>query len=262
MGRLSCSGELRQPSQVRRCRGHRAHRDASRCHDAARGALGSHGDRVLRVIGSHAERWAAYRHGALDFGRARQVGRTAFALLHRLHGGARQGPASCCCQRFARCDRGRQRLTARDLASSNIRTQPHPTAMGWSGQAWQDATTHRAVADSVETVVQKVGGQLHPLYRAVWARIDHLPRRVRRTPVVFKASAPAVLVVDDIEAFFCNWRRLDLAPAWRRQTAAWRGCASRIIALLRFTSHFTRIKACSVIFTTLSRHAELRRAVR
>ncbi|MEB2314425.1 MAG: AAA family ATPase [Sorangiineae bacterium] len=68
----------------------------------------------------------------------------------------------------------------------------------WSGQAWKDETTRRPVGSAVETVVKKVGANLH-LHKArpfassaeLAALVGHLWERHERV----------VLVVDGIQAF-------------------------------------------------------------
>jgi hypothetical protein len=138
------------------------------------------------------------------------------------------------------------RLTARAL----YREYPEinaPYGMIWSGQAWQGATTHRAVADSVETVVKKVGGQLH-LYRA---------RGLESTQSLAECAAQqwsrherAALVVDDIEAFSAiGSGSVSLATA---ANSSMEGRVTHVAYDLRRIAE----QGCSVVFTTLARHAE------
>jgi hypothetical protein len=60
----------------------------------------------------------------------------------------------------------------------------------WTGQAWSDDATRRAVADAIDTVIKKVGAQLHLLR----GRADCVAQQWAR-------SERVVLVVDDVEGF-------------------------------------------------------------
>ncbi|MEI9950850.1 MAG: DnaB-like helicase C-terminal domain-containing protein [Pseudomonadota bacterium] len=124
------------------------------------------------------------------------VGRSAFALLIAyMAARAKAGVV------FASASLDATEVMARLAARALYREYPEvhtPYGVIWSGLAWQDAGTHRAVADSVETVVKKVGAQLH-LYRA---------RGLESTQSLAECAAQqwsrherALLVVDDIEAF-------------------------------------------------------------
>lgn len=68
----------------------------------------------------------------------------------------------------------------------------------WTGQAWADDATRRAVADAIDTVMKKVGSQLH-LFRGTGqettqALADCVAQQWAR-------SERVVLVVDDVEGF-------------------------------------------------------------
>jgi replicative DNA helicase len=77
----------------------------------------------------------------------------------------------------------------------------------WSGQAWTDDATRRAVADAIDTVIKKVGGQLHLLratgLETTQALADCVAQQWARCERV-------VLVVDDVEGFLAIG---DSAPA-------------------------------------------------
>jgi len=137
------------------------------------------------------------------------------------------------------------RLTARAI----YREYPEVNTtygMIWSGQAWQGAT-HRPVADSVETVVKKVGAQLH-LYRA---------RGLEPTQSLAECAAQqwsrherAALIVDDIEAFSA----IGNGSASQAQAAnsSMEGRVTHVAYDLRRIAD----QGCSVVFTALARHAE------
>ncbi|HEY3253498.1 MAG TPA: hypothetical protein VGJ91_06100, partial [Polyangiaceae bacterium] len=107
--------------------------------------------------------------------------------------------------------------------------------------------THRAVADSVETVVKKVGAQLH-LYRA---------RGLESTQSLAECAAQqwsrherAALVVDDIEAFSAiGGGSVSLAAA---ANSSMEGRVTHVAYDLRRIAE----QGCSVVFTTLARHAD------
>jgi len=138
------------------------------------------------------------------------------------------------------------RLTARAL----YREYPEvnaPYGMIWSGRAWQDAATHRAVADSVETVVKKVGAQLH-LYRA---------RGLESTQSLAECAAQqwsrherATLVVDDIEAFSA------MGGGSVSQAASANSSMEGRVTHVAYDLRRIAEQGCSVVFTTLSRHAD------
>jgi hypothetical protein len=68
----------------------------------------------------------------------------------------------------------------------------------WTGQAWSDDATRRAVADAIDTVIKKVGPQLHLLrgngLQTTQALADCVAQQWAR-------SERVVLVVDDVEGF-------------------------------------------------------------
>jgi KaiC/GvpD/RAD55 family RecA-like ATPase len=124
------------------------------------------------------------------------VGRTAFALLMAyMAARAKAGVV------FASAALDATEVVARLAARALHREYPDartPYGRIWSGQAWQDATTQRALADSVETVMKKVGAQLH-LYRA--AGLESTNSLTECAAQQWARHERAVLVVDDIEAF-------------------------------------------------------------
>ena len=91
------------------------------------------------------------------------VGRTAFCLL-LAYMAARARAAVA----FTSVALDETEVMARLAARALHREYPEsrtPYGAIWSGQAWQDDSTRRPVAAAVDTVVKKVGAQLH-LYRA------------------------------------------------------------------------------------------------
>jgi replicative DNA helicase len=173
------------------------------------------------------------------------VGRTAFALLIAyMAARAKAGVV------FASASLDATEVMARLTARALYREYPEvhtPYGMIWSGRAWQDANTQRAVADSVETVVKKVGGQLH-LYRA---------RGMESTQSLAECAAQqwsrherAALVVDDIEAFSAvGSGSVSLASA---ANSSMEGRVTHVAYDLRRIAE----QGCSVVFTTLARHAD------
>jgi predicted ATP-dependent serine protease len=213
---------------------------------------------VTTRLGSHAPATATgfptldrMLHGGLRSGTvlaiagAPGVGRTALALLiGYMAARAKAGVV------FASASLDATEVMARLTARALYREYPEvntPYGMIWSGQAWQGAT-HRAVADSVETVVKKVGAQLH-LYRA---------RGLESTQALAECAAQqwsrherAALVVDDIEAFSATGSgSVALAAA---ANSGMEGRVTHVAYDLRRIAE----QGCSVVFTTLSRHAEL-----
>ena len=174
------------------------------------------------------------------------VGRTALALLiGYMAARAKAGVV------FASASLDATEIMARLTARALYREYPEvntPYGMIWSGQAWQSSTTHRAVADSVETVVKKVGAQLH-LFRA---------RGLESTQSLAECAAQqwsrherAALVVDDIEAFSAVGNgSTSLAAA---ANGSLEGRAMHVAYDLRRIAE----QGCSVVFTALSRHAEV-----
>jgi predicted ATP-dependent serine protease len=174
------------------------------------------------------------------------VGRTAFALLiGYMAARAKAGVV------FASASLDATEIVARLAARALHREYPDahtPYGMIWSGQAWQDAATHRAVADSVETVVKKVGAQLH-LYRA--AGLESTNSLAECAAHQWSRSERAVLVVDDIEAFSATGEgAMSHAAA---ANASMEGRVTHVAYDLRRIAD----QGCSVIFTTLSRHSDL-----
>ncbi len=174
------------------------------------------------------------------------VGRTAFALLiGYMAARAKAGVV------FASASLDATEIVARLTARALYREYPDahtPYGMIWSGQAWQDAATHRAVADSVETVVKKVGAQLHQ-YRA--AGLESTNSLAECAAHHWSRSERAVLVVDDIEAFSATGEgAMSHAAA---ANASMEGRVTHVAYDLRRIAD----QGCSVIFTTLARHADL-----
>ena len=213
---------------------------------------------VTTRLGSHAPATATgfptldrMLHGGLRSGivlaiaGAPGVGRTAFALLiGYMAARAKAGVV------FASASLDATEVMARLAARALYREYPEvhtPYGMIWSGKAWQDAATHRAVADSVETVVKKVGAQLH-LYRG---------RALESTQSLAECAAQqwsrherAALVVDDIEAFSAIGGGTPAHAAAANSSMAGRG--THVAYDLRRIAD----QGCAVVFTTLSRHAE------
>lgn len=213
---------------------------------------------VTTRLGSHAPATATgfptldrMLHGGLRSGTvlaiagAPGVGRTALALLIAyMAARAKAGVV------FASASLDATEVMARLTARALYREYPEvntPYGMIWSGQAWQGAT-HRAVADSVETVVKKVGAQLH-LYRA---------RGLESTQALAECAAQqwsrherAALIVDDIEAFSVNGG--GSVPHASAANSSMEGRVTHVAYDLRRVAE----QGCSVVFTTLARHAEL-----
>ena len=174
------------------------------------------------------------------------VGRTALALLMGyMAARAKAGVV------FASASLDATEVVARLAARALQREYPDahtPYGMIWSGQAWQDAATHRAVADAVETVVKKVGGQLH-LYRA--AGLESTSSLAECAAQQWSRSERAVLVVDDIEAFSATGD-----GSVSHAAAANASLEGRVIHVA-YDLRRIADQGCSVIFTTLARHADL-----
>jgi predicted ATP-dependent serine protease len=174
------------------------------------------------------------------------VGRTALALLiGYMAARAKAGVV------FASASLDATEIVARLAARALEREYPDahtPYGMIWSGQAWQDATTHRALADAVETVVKKVGAQLH-LYRA--AGLESTNSLAQCAAHQWSRSERAVLVVDDIEAFSAE------GVGQMAHAAAANASMEGRVTHVAYDLQRIAAQGCSVIFTTLSRHAEL-----
>ena len=173
------------------------------------------------------------------------VGRTAFALLiGYMAARARAGVV------FASASLDATEIMARLAARALHREYPDahtPYGMIWSGQAWQDAATHRAVADSVETVVKKVGERLH-LYRASGLESTHSLAECAAQQ--WSRHERAVLVVDDIEAFSA------LGDGSVSHAAAANGSMEGRVSAVAYDLRRIADQGCSVVFTTLARHAD------
>jgi predicted ATP-dependent serine protease len=174
------------------------------------------------------------------------VGRTAFALLMAyMAARAKAGVV------FASASLDATEVMARLAARALHREYPDahtPYGMIWSGQAWQDAATHRAVADSVETVVKKVGAQLH-LYRA--SGLESTNSLAECASQQWSRHERAVLVVDDIEAFSST------GDGSIAHAAAANGSMEGRVTSVAYDLRRIADRGCAVIFTTLARHAEL-----
>jgi DnaB helicase-like protein len=214
---------------------------------------------VTTRLGSHAPATATgfptldrMLHGGLRSGTvlaiagAPGVGRTALALLiGYMAARAKAGVV------FASASLDATEVMARLTARALYREYPELNAAYgtiWSGRAWQDAATHRAVADSIETVLKKVGAQFH-LYRA---------RGLESTQSLAECAAQqwsrherAALVVDDIEAFSA------VGGGSSSQAAAANSSMEGRVTHVAYDLRRIADQGCSVVFTTLSRHAEL-----
>jgi replicative DNA helicase len=120
-----------------------------------------------------------------------------------------------------------------------------PYAGIWSGQAWQNDTTRRPVADAVETVVKKVGSQLY-LYRAPNA--ESTTALAECAAHLWSRHERAVLVVDDIEAFY--------ARSDTRLAGSSANLEGRVLQATYDLKHIAE-QGCAVIVTSLERHAQL-----
>ncbi|HEX2674725.1 MAG TPA: DnaB-like helicase C-terminal domain-containing protein [Polyangiaceae bacterium] len=213
---------------------------------------------VTTRLGSHAPATATgfptldrMLHGGLRSGTvlaiagAPGVGRTALALLIAyMAARAKAGVV------FASASLDATEVMARLTARALYREYPEVNTsygMIWSGQAWQGAATHRPVADSVETVVKKVGAQLH-LYRA---------RALEPTQSLAECAAQqwsrherAALIVDDIEAFSA------IGTGSTSQAQAANSSMEGRVTHVAYDLRRIADQGCSVVFTALSRHAE------
>lgn len=173
------------------------------------------------------------------------TGRTAFALLIAyMAARAKAGVV------FASASLDPTEVMARFAARALYREYPEADVsygMIWSGQAWQDPDMHRAVADSVETVVKKVGALFH-LYRATG--LESTQSLAECAAHQWSRQERAVLVVDDIEAFSAvgDGSASQAASA----NASMEGRATHVAYDLRRIAE----QGCAVVFTTLGRHAE------
>jgi KaiC/GvpD/RAD55 family RecA-like ATPase len=122
-------------------------------------------------------------------------GKTSFALLIA-YMAARSKAAAL----FTSASLDETEIMARLAARALHREWPDvDTAYGdiWNGQAWQDPIVRKPVTTAVETVVQKVGGNLH-LYRAL--PFESTREVERRVAELWGRTERVVLVVDDLEA--------------------------------------------------------------
>jgi predicted ATP-dependent serine protease len=174
------------------------------------------------------------------------VGRTALALLMAyMAARAKAGVV------LASASLDPTEVVARLAARALHREYPDartPYGMIWSGQAWQDAATHRAVADSVETVVRKVGSQLH-LYRALG--LESTSSLAECASHQWSRHERAVLVVDDIEAFSAT------GDGSLAHIAAANGSMEGRVTHVAYDLRRIAEQGCAVIFTALARHSDL-----
>ena len=68
----------------------------------------------------------------------------------------------------------------------------------WTGQAWADDASRRPIADAIETVIKKVGSQLH-LFRGTG--LETTQALAECVTQQWARSERVVLVVDDVEGF-------------------------------------------------------------
>jgi len=173
------------------------------------------------------------------------VGRTAFALLIAyMAARAKAGVV------FASASLDPTEVMARLAARALYREYPEadaPYGMIWSGQAWQDAATHRAVADSLDTVVKKVGALLH-LYRATGLESTHSLAECAAHQ--WSRQERAVLVVDDIEAFSAT------GDGSVSHAAAANGSMEGRVTHVAYDLRRIAEQGCAVVFTTLARHSD------
>ena len=118
----------------------------------------------------------------------------------------------------------------------------------WSGKASNDDITRRPVADAIETVIKKVGTQLH-LYRS---------GALETTQSLYDCAAQqwsrhdrVVLVVDDIEAFYATGD-----GSMTKGAAVNSGLDGRVLQVAHDLKQIAD-QGCAVIVTSLPRHADL-----
>lgn len=95
-------------------------------------------------------------------------------------------------------------VVARLAARALHREYPNATTSYgeiWTGQAWTDDATRRAVAEAIDTVIKKVGSQLHLLRGTGLSTTQELADSVAQQ---WARSERVVLVVDDVEGFFAS----------------------------------------------------------
>lgn len=174
------------------------------------------------------------------------IGRTALALLIAyMAARAKAGVV------YASASLDATEVMARLAARALHREYPDaqtPYGMIWSGQAWQGAGAQRAVADSVETVVKKVGANLH-LYRATG--LESTQSLAECAAQQWSRHERAVLVVDDIEAFSAT------GDGSISHAAAANGSMEGRVTHVAYDLRRIADMGCAVVFTTLLRHADL-----
>lgn len=173
------------------------------------------------------------------------VGRTALALLIAyMAARAKAGVV------FASAALDPTEVMARLAARALHREYPDaetPYGAIWSGRAWQDAATHRAVSGAVDTVLKKVGAQLH-LYRAIG--LESTQALGECAAHQYSRHERAALVVDDVEAFSASGGHS------AAHAAAANSSLSGRVMHVAFDLRRIADLGCSVVLTTLSRHAE------
>lgn len=173
------------------------------------------------------------------------VGRTAFALLVAyIAARSRAGVV------YASASLDATEIMARLASRALHREYPNadtPYGEIWSGKAWNDDLTRRPVADAVETVMKKVGTQLH-LYKA--SSLEPTLSLSDCAAQQWSRHDRVVLVVDDVEAFYATGDGSAKVPA---VNSSLEGRVSQVAFDLKRIAD----QGCAVIVTCLPRHADL-----
>lgn len=174
------------------------------------------------------------------------VGRTAFALLVAyIAARSRAGVV------FASASLDPTEVMARLAARALHREYPNadtPYGEIWSGNAWNDDLTRRPVADAVETVIKKVGTQLH-LYRA--SSLEPTVSLADCAAQQWSRHDRVVLVVDDIEAFYAT------GDGSAAHVAAVNSSLGGRVTQVAYDLKRIADQGCAVIVTSLPQHADL-----
>ncbi|HEY3233701.1 MAG TPA: DnaB-like helicase C-terminal domain-containing protein, partial [Polyangiaceae bacterium] len=179
-------------------------------------------------------------------GGAPGVGRTAFALL-LAYMAARARAAAI----FASASLDETEVIARLAARALHREYPDATTSYgaiWSGQAWQDDVTRRAVTQSVDTVVKKVGGSFYVHRTRPFASTAELGKGVAQ---LWGRYDKVLLVVDDMETYAAS---VDEQP---EQAAMVNQSYESRIAQVGFELAQLAEQGCAVVATVLARHLDL-----
>jgi hypothetical protein len=174
------------------------------------------------------------------------LGRTTLALL-MAYMAARSKAAAL----FSAVGLDDTEIVARLAARAVHRERPDaqvPYGSIWSGQAYQDPELTPLLRDAVETVVRKVGSQLH-LHRA--ASLEPTGALAERASQLWSRSERVLLVVDDIEGLYAS------ADGSASKQAAVNATLSGRIAQSAFDLKAIAEQGCAVVVTALSRNAEL-----